>query len=684
MKNNKNIRFERIYIIVILLVAFWSVLEYRLYHLQISNHDYYKARSDKQVEREVPLKADRGSIFDRNGERLATNLERFNIGIRPDSVVNKEQLAKTFSSLFGRPKKYYMKKLNSGRKFTNLAFKVTENKLAELQKQQSLPFTVDASGRRFYPFGKYGSQILGFADVDDRGVSGLELMYDDILSGKDGQTVLQADVRRRLSYRADSKIVAPQPGGNLILTLDKNYQTIVEDELAKGVEKHNANYGIAVLMQPKTGQILAMASYPGFDANKPGASSTANRRNRAVTDVFEPGSTFKVFVAAALLQEKLKKPDDLVFCENGRYKFYDHYVHDSKKHAWLTFRKVVEYSSNIGMVKLVQDMPKNLFYRYIRNFGFASESGAHLPGETRGMLPHPDQFSGISKGVIAFGHEVGVNALQMVNGFCAVVNGGYLMRPYLVERITDADGELMQEFGPQRVRQVISPEVVETMKSFLVGAVEVGTGKNARIAGVKVGGKTGTAQKYDKKSKRYLNSYLSSFIGFAPAEDPELVLGVFLDEPHPRYYGGTVAAPIFKKSMERILNLGAGYEPESLPNLRQAESDQSIPDIRMLPVEAALQLLEEKQIDYSSEGDGSHIISQQGDHDELEVKLGDLKVKAKKMPDLRGLTLREALRNLDFSVLNVRVKGSGKVSRQSIKPGKSITASSTLLLTCAG
>jgi len=682
--SRENIHFNRIYIVVIGLIIFWLIIEARLFFIQVNQHDFYVKQSQIQSAKKIILPAQRGNIFDRNGEQLATNLIHYDLAIDLKRVKNKNKIAKKFSAVFKKSPDHYLRKMKRNRTFVYLERKVQEGTAQKLESLEDPGFVRIKGFRRFYPYNKYGSQLLGFTNVDDQGISGLELQYEKRLRGEAGWTFLLADARRRFGYDVDLPQTLSKPGHDIVLTIDKNFQTIVDDELERGVKAHNAKYGMAVLMNPNTGEILAMSCTPGFNLNKPSRSTTDQRRNRTITDIFEPGSTFKVFPAAALLQENIKKPNDIVFCDNGSFKFYDHVVHDTKKHGWLSFRKVVEYSSNIGMVKLTMDLSNRTFYRYLKNFGFDSQTGINLIGENSGMLSKPDKFSGISKGVISFGQEIGVTAIQMVTAFSALVNGGTLMRPYVVQKIIDSDQSTFDEIQPLVIRQVITPEVSDILKEFLLDAVRRGTGKKAYIDDVLVGGKTGTAQKFNRKTNRYKkNAYLSSFIGFAPYDSPNYALGVFVDEPKPRYYGGEVAAPIFASIIQRLIKFAPTEESEQVPELKIAEKNTHIPDMTGLQFTAAEEFLKINDLSFEITGNGTHVISQSQKSDEVALVLGNPKIKASVIPNFKGKTVREALKLVNFSKIRVKINGKGIVVKQSPSPGKKINNNQILTLTCA-
>ncbi len=682
---SKNaIHFGRVYIIVGAIVLFWGFLEVRLYQIQINNHEFYQKQSTNQVEKKIIIPASRGIIFDRNDERLATNLIHYDLGVDLNRLGNKKLLIQSLGKVFRNSAAYYNNKFKKGGDFVYLSRKVSK-KQVELIADIKEPGLVKLKNfRRFYPFSKYGSQVIGFTDVDDHGASGIEKQYDDILKGKNGWTILQVDAKRRFSYSAEHPVIEPERGADIHLTIDKNYQTILEDNLEIGVKKYRAKSGMAILMRPETSEILAMCGYPGYNPNHLSKSKPEFRKNRIFSDVFEPGSTFKLFPIATLLQEGIKKTDDIVYCENGSFRYFDHTVRDSKKYGWLSLQRVFENSSNIGMVKLSDNIPKHVFYRYLKNFSFGSLTGTGIQGENSGFLSKPNVYSGISKGMMSHGYEIGSTALQIANAYCAVVNGGYLMKPYFIRKIENAHGEIIEENSPTLIRQVISGEVSEVLKKFMVGVVTRGTGKKAQIDGVHVGGKTGTAQKYDGKKKKYKKgAYISSFIGFASLDNPEFVLAVFLDEPNPRYYGGETAAPIFKLMMQHLLNVSSGpVFTENLPVTTAYETEKS-PNLVGFHVSVANEILNIRDVDYEFIGDGNYISSQKIVDDEIVFQLANYNVDISKMPDLRGLSIRDALKKVDFSKVRVQIKGQGKVKKQTIASGTEIKSPQVLVLNCS-
>ncbi len=682
MVNNSPIFFRRIWIAVVGLLLLWGVLEVRLFMIQVSRHDYYVSQAEVQSSKKLNLPAVRGEIFDRTGHRLATNLIHYDIGADLNRLESRDKVATAMSRAVSGSKDFYLRKMKTDRDFVYLARKVSQQEGDRLDLKDRGLVKLE-NFRRAYPFKRYAGQLIGFTNIDDKGISGIEGQYDELLRGEPGYAMLMADARRNMGYNVDEPIHRPKKGADIYLTLDKNCQTIVEDELDEAVRAFNANYGVAVLMDPSTGEVLAMASSPGFDPNNPAAYGAGQQKNRVITDIFEPGSTFKIFPAAALLEEKLKDPETLVYCNNGSFKLDKHIIRDSKKYGYLTFRKVIENSSNIGMVKLTEDLDNGTLYRYLKNFGFDSYTSIGLNGEVGGKLSHPRDFSGVTKASLSFGYEIGVTTLQMANAYCAVVNGGNLMRPYVIRQVIDADGEIIEENKPEVIRQVISPSTAATLRAFMRGVVENGTGTKAKVDGVTTAGKTGTAKKYDFETRRYKGRYMSSFIGFAPYENPQYVLAVIIDEPQSRYYGGDVAAPVFADIINRLVHMvpDEESEPELLPMI--AEKDSQVPDFLGMVFTSVEEVLVEKDIDYSIKGEGSFVIKQEMDEDEVVLTLGEVVVSGKKIPDMRGLTVREALGKIDFSRATVRIEGSGKVVKQSLRPGAEWSRNSTLILSCS-
>lgn len=513
-------RVTRLRTVAIVFLILVVGLVIRLFSVQLVDTDQYQLLAKRQYERRITLDAERGIIYDRNMNRIAVNLINYSYAADPSFMkdADKDKVADNFSAVFKKPKSEYRKLLSKPTAFVWLERRVSEmtarqinDSIRGLIKLQSL--------RRHYPYGKAASAILGFTNIDNQGSSGIELDQQEFLGGQNGWAILQSDAIGRLRPNPDYPHQDPVNGKNIQLTIDMNYQTIAYQELEKTVTDYDADDGMVLIMSPNTGEILAMVNYPGFDPNMPEKYKSAELfRNRAITDLYEPGSTFKAFSAVAALEEKVRKPDDRIYCENGQIKIYDRIIHDSKKHGNLSFIEIVQKSSNIGIIKTTQLLGEEKLYQYIRAFGFGNETGIDINGEIRGELKHPATWSGLSLPMISIGQEVGVTALQMANAYSAIANGGNLFKPYVIKSIIDPkDEDRISRTDPQLIRTIASRETMIQVGDMLREAVLGGTGHRAQIKGVEVAGKTGTAQKIEQGSKTYSkDKYTASFAGFSP------------------------------------------------------------------------------------------------------------------------------------------------------------------------
>ena len=488
--------------------------------------------------------------------------------------------------------------------------------------------------RRFYPNSQLAAHLIGFVGLDSKGLEGIEFQYDALLNGKNRVWAAARDALGREIAMGKLPFEKEDHYRNIVLTIDKPIQHITEAELDRGVEKWGAKGGMAIAMDPLTGKILAMASYPTFNPNQFIQSRSKSWRNGAVSDVFEPGSLFKVFLAAAALEEHVVRPSDSFHCENGSYTVYDRTIHDTSKHGWLTFQQIIKFSSNIGASKVGEKMGKERFYRYISAFGFGEKTGINLPGEGKGILRHPRYWPPVALDTISFGQGISVTGIQLVTALSAIANGGFLMKPYVVEKITNEKGEVVQSFQPETIRKVVSGETAKKVTMLLKATTEKGgTGEGAVPAGYEVAGKTGTAQKVDSLLGGYSeNRYISGFMGFAPAEAPKIALLVVIDEPQGGNYGGVVAAPIFKAIMEKVLPYLQVVPKGTIvvKNVLDSAPRKEAPGTQPL-------------IDGIKVGKGAGTIV---------------------MPDLSGLSMRNALSRMEGRGLIIKVSGNGKVVEQ--------------------
>jgi len=461
------------------------------------------------------------------------------------STKEKERAIIQLSDVLNLSQEYLRERLYRKKAFIWIKRKLSIEEVEAVKKLRIKHLGFIRESKRSYPNTYLASQIIGFAGIDNTGLEGIELFLDKYLKGSPGWGIFLRDARQsRLDVY--EKMSSPRDGMDIVLTIDQVVQYIAERELDKAYKAYHAKAASIIVMDPYTGRILAMANRPTYDLNEYKNVSKDQKRNRSICDLFEPGSVFKIVTAAAALEEKRLSEEDRIFCENGAYRVANHTLHDHVAHGWLTFREVIEKSSNIGTTKVAQLLGANIVYKYIKLFGFGSKLGIDLPGEISGMVKEPRLWSKTSIGAIPIGHEVGVTTLQLASALSVIANGGELMKPYVIEEIRNKDGEVIQKSSPTLIRRVLSQDTASRISKMLTGVVEEGTGKMAQIPGLTSAGKTGTAQKIEPSGVYSHNKFVASFIGFAPVEDPVVTIVVSIDEPRPYYFGGVVAAPVFR------------------------------------------------------------------------------------------------------------------------------------------
>ena len=652
---------SRALIIILFVFVFFFGLIIKLIDVQLVKGEELKYYAQRQQTNYETIKAERGLIYDRNDILLVYNRHdvSFYVDLRMLQQKKKSEIAELFSKTFGKSKSHYLKLLNQKPKTICLEKKAPLEKASLLNDYKlSAMFSVDDPSR-VYHYGSLGSHILGYVDNDYKGVNGIDKYFNDLLSGKDGKRLIERNAIGGLITVNEDNTIPAFPGQNIILTVDKSYQLILENELKSGIEEFDAESAVGIIMDPNTGEIIALCNVDDFDPNLYWKYSDEQRRDKAITDTYEPGSTFKAFSLAALLEENKCKEKDLVFVENGRYKYKTAYITDSHKNGYLTVKGVFEESSNIGMSKLIQKLDDNDFYKYLRAFGFGNYSSICLPGETSGKLKKPDEWSGITKAFMSFGYEVSVTPIQLITAYSSLVNGGILYQPLLVKKVEDSDGNIISENSPKVVRRVISEKTSERMISLLKSVVENGTGEFAKSELITVGGKTGTS-KIASDGKYISGKYNSSFVGFFPAENPKLICLVLINSPKTQYYGGKVAAPIFKNIVEKIVQSDPSrfFKSESNESFEQKFSENR-------------SKLENKKV---------------GGEEKSNYKFASMTTDSKSknlMPDLNGLTMKEALEILSGLGIKYKINGSGIVTNQSIKPGIKINQNCSCTIKCA-
>ena len=614
----------------------------RAFYLQVSQHERLTKLAEKQHLKTVPLTPARGTIADRNNAPLAVSIEMDSCFAEPRSMDDIPATAAKLSPVLGIAKADLVQKLQSAKNFVWLQRRITPDLAKRIKELELDGIGFIKETKRFYPNAEVAGHVIGFTGVDPEGLEGVERRYDTVLLGNTGYLVTERDALGRDIALRGTVVKSASKGYNLTLTLDRNIQYIAEKELVKAVETSRAKGGIAIVMEPQSGKILAMANAPSFNPNAYSRYPTQVLRNKAVADSFEPGSTMKVFLIASALEERVVSPGDGFNCEGGSYTVGGRTIHDTHKYGRLSVSDILKYSSNIGAAKIGARMGSERLYRYLRGFGFGGRSAIDLPAEAAGYLRNSSGWYGIDLATISFGQGVSVTAVQLAAAFSAVANGGTLMKPYLVEKVLDDNGNVLKEYSPESRQRVISEQTAKTVAKMMEGvAAEGGTGTNAAVDGFRVAGKTGTAQKVDPVTRGYsIDKRTASFIGFVPADRPRLTIVVIVDEPKTSPYGGVVAAPAF-----------GAIAQQSLCYLRVPpdRTERKQPK----PLEVKKPATEQTVAD-AAEGSISDV--------------GEGGV----MVNFRGMSMRQVLQVMEKKGLNVKVLGSGRVVEQNPAAGRKI------------
>lgn len=545
----------RLWSVFLFLFLVYGVLGSLLVQIQLVQAPIYRRKAQAQQTPTLRLDPKRGTLLDRKGRPLALSHPTDSLFAVSRRIQKKENTAKTLSQTLHLRQPDLLERLSRDKAFVWLKRKLPQAQAAEIRSLDLEGIDFRREMKRVYPNGRLASHVLGFVNIDNEGLEGLEAFYNHRLKGREGFRQVLRDGKFRQLPAAELKWVRPQDGLTLVLTLDEVIQHVAEEALEEVVRARHAKGGSIVVMDPWTGEILALANDPTFDLNQPTSSSPETRRNRAVTDLFEPGSVFKMVTAACALQEGVVKESDPIFCENGTYRVSGHLLHDVHPYGTLTFRQVIEKSSNIGTVKVAQRIRPERLYATQRALGFGQKTGIDLPGEIPGVVKPPREWSGTSLSAMAIGQEVGVTAIQLARAMSAIANGGRLPRPHLLKAVLNPDGIVVESpIGEEKTEPVVSEETCRRLREILIGAVQDGTGKLAQVEGYSAGGKTGTSQKIAPDGRYSHSDFIASFVGFAPATSPRIVIVVTVDEPRPVYYGGQVAAPVFQKVASRVLH----------------------------------------------------------------------------------------------------------------------------------
>lgn len=666
---------QRVLLILVIGSVWLVAILVQLLNLQVLNADEFRDKAQAQQQGYFDIAPKRGDILDRHLESLASTVRADSIFCQPKDLEQPELVAQKLASVLEIPAKELASKLTSDASFVYLKRKAPPHVAQKIRDLGLKGIYTHEESRRVYPNRNLASHLLGFVGVDDAGLGGLEYLYDEHLRGTKGRVHLTFDGKRK-SYSRDD-VDGETEGNVLVLSIDRTLQHIAETYLRESVEKFSAANGSVILMDPNTGEVLALASYPDFNPNDYGTSSPDERRNRAILDTFEPGSTFKILTLSAAINEGVVSPSTIIDCSPGSARLGRKVYREAKtSFGLLTVEEILAKSSNIGTVQIAVELGAERLYDYTSRFEFGQKTGIELPGEEAGLFRPLKNWSKISVGAISIGQEIGVTPVQLIRAVASVANGGYLVKPILLTKVLSPGGDLLYSAEVQKKR-VLETQTAETVKSMLTSVVTSGTGRNAALKGYSSAGKTGTAQKI-VDGKYSHSKYVASFIGFAPVENPSLLALVVINEPHGIPYGGHVAGPAFKQIMERaLIHLGVPQdEPVEIPGFDQAsfEPDQRLdrPASRPLSDRRNLAMVEDlPSMDGLEEAmnalmEDGNLITASREVDWKDVAAQEV------LPDFSGRSLREVVQ--DSARLNIRLKltGSGFAVGQRPEPGTRI------------
>jgi cell division protein FtsI (penicillin-binding protein 3) len=654
---------SRLLFLIICVIIFFFAIGIKLFSIQILKSEELKYLAQKQQTDVRNIYAERGLIYDRNNVLLVYNRNdvSFFLDMRMVSKAEKKKIAEKFASVFGKQDSYYYDLMKTSTKTFCIEKKAPAEKAILLKNFKAAGLFYKEDPTRIYHYDNLASHVLGYLATDFHGMNGIEKTFDDHLKGINGSMFVEKNAIGDMITVAEEQTKPAVPGNNIVLTINKSYQVILEEALKKGLENFGGSSAVGIIMDPNNGEILAMSDQKDFNPNYFWQFSDTLRRNIALTDTYEPGSTFKTITMAALLDQKLCRDDETVNVENGKYRFKNVTINDSHNgNNILTVRGVLEQSSNVGMSKLVHRIDDQIYYKYIRGFGFGNFSSLDLPGEAQGSLKNPTLWSPITKAFISFGYELSVTPIQLISAYAAVINGGTLYQPQIIKRITDSKGVVINEQTPKQIRTVISKETSNRMREYLRGVVEKGTGKAAKLDFISVGGKTGTSQKLvDGKYSKI--QYNSSFVGFFPVENPQVLCLILVNSPERGKYGGLVGAPIFKDVAEKLIksnekffqsNQTINKETPELINKYSSNNNEQ----KFTPASNN----QTRKIDYN------------------------YAIQNNLMPDLSNCSIRDAMICLSKLGLKYKISGSGSIVSQSIPPGVKIQKGGTCKILCEG
>jgi cell division protein FtsI/penicillin-binding protein 2 len=544
---------ERITFLFILFIIFYFLLIYRLYNIQVIQSNKFEEIAQQEHLTSFSIEGERGNIYDRNLKKLVVNVNVQSLFAIPPKIENPRETALKMSLILNLEIKEVLDKLNQKRPFVWIKRKLNETEVEEIKKLNLEGLDFLKESKRFYPKKYLASNLMGFVGIDNQGLEGLELFFDQELKGLPGLVVLERDASGGKIPLSIKELNTHRDGNSIVLTIDEVIQYITEEALDKAYQKYKAKAGVAIVVEPKTGEVLAIAVRPSYDPNYFNKYALDLWRNLAITNTYEPGSTFKIVTIATALEEGVVKLDDQFYCK-GWTNYNGHIFHDIHQHGTQNLTDIVKNSCNVGVIQVGTRLEQKVFEKSIRRFGFGTLTEINLPGEVNGLIRSSKDWSKISLASISIGQEISITPIQLIMAISAIANRGTLMKPLIVKEILDSNQNSVKVFKPKPVRQVVSVETALTMTKILEQVVIDGTGMEAKLDEYQVAGKTGTGQIFDFATGKYSNSaYTSLFVGYVPAENPKISILILLDQPQGSYYGGTVAAPVFKEIASKVL-----------------------------------------------------------------------------------------------------------------------------------
>ncbi|MGM0500711.1 MAG: penicillin-binding transpeptidase domain-containing protein [Bacillota bacterium] len=681
----ESVKNRIIFYFAIIFILF-IILALRLVWIQVINSAEYEHKALNQRVKEFIVNSERGIIYDNTGRKLAVSLPAKTVVALPDNIINPEKTASELAELLDSDYNTIYRRITSEAAAIFLQRKISDELYQKIEAKDLKGITFTEESKRYYPEGDLASHIIGFTGVDNNGLNGIELSYNNHLSGEAGKMIIEKDAEGRTIPNGIREAVPGRDGYNVHLTIDEVIQYMAEKELKNAEEDFEFSGGSIIVMDATNGDLLAMANTPNYNPNQFGKSSGKNWRNRAINDVFEPGSTFKIITAAAALEEGVITEND-VLTDPGHISVENEEINcwSNTGHGKQSFAEVVKNSCNPGFVEVGLKMDKKTFYSYIKAFGFGEKTGIRLPAEAEGIIPEYNRIGSVELATFSFGHGISVTPIQLATAISSIANEGKLMRPRLVKEVdTGNDSENIKN-EPQVLKQVVSKNTANKTKELLKQVVESGTGTQAAIEGYEIGGKTGTAKHYNE------DIYDSSFIGIVPAEDRDLVvLTILYDIKGETYYGSQTAAPVFKNLTENILNyLNIKPEQKNDFNYETTDKEIEVPDVVGKNFLDAESNLREQGFNVKLIGDGELVKAQLPasktvtNYNSTVWLFGDEKNKEDiliPVPDFRGMEADEAQKLAQQKGLNVSLDGSGKVIGQSENPGSRIKSSKTVNL----